>query len=103
MTDSGLGVKNVSGSRDAKLCDRICECLLAELGDKTQLATLLFATSPDVSRTGIFLAAASALVLSSAVAVLVGGHLAAWLPPRQLKMVAGLAFIAIGLWVIWSR
>jgi len=77
--------------------------LLAELGDKTQLATLIFATNPDVSRIGVFLAAAAALVISSGVAVLVGSQLGEWLPARQLKMVAGLAFIVIGLWVIWSR
>ena len=39
--------------------------LLAELGDKTQLATLIFATNPGVSRIGVFLAAAAALVISS--------------------------------------
>ncbi len=76
---------------------------LAELGDKTQLATLMFATNPDVNRTGVFFAAAAALVISSGLAVLVGSQLGAWLPARQLKMVAGLAFILIGLWVIWSR
>ena len=77
--------------------------LLAELGDKTQLATLLFATNPGVSRTGVFLAAAAALVISSAVAVLVGSQLGEWLPARQLKLGAGLAFMVIGVWVIWSR
>ncbi len=76
---------------------------LAELGDKTQLATLMFATNPDVNRTGVFLAAAAALVISSGLAVLVGSQLGAWLPARHVKMVAGLAFILIGLWVIWSR
>jgi putative Ca2+/H+ antiporter (TMEM165/GDT1 family) len=77
--------------------------LLAELGDKTQLATLTFATNADVSRMGVFLAAAAALVISSGVSVLVGRQLGEWLPARQLKMMAGLAFIAIGLWVIGSR
>jgi putative Ca2+/H+ antiporter (TMEM165/GDT1 family) len=77
--------------------------LLAELGDKTQLATLLFATNPGVSRIGVFLAAAAALVISSGLAVLVGSQLGEWLPARQLKLVAGLAFVVIGVWVIWSR
>ena len=76
---------------------------LAELGDKTQLATLMFATNPDVNRTGVFLAAAAALVISSGLAVLVGSQFGAWLPASHVKMVAGLAFILIGLWVIWSR
>jgi putative Ca2+/H+ antiporter (TMEM165/GDT1 family) len=77
--------------------------LLAELGDKTQLATLIFATNPGVSRIGVFLAAAAALVISSGAAVLVGSQLGQWLPARHLKMVAGLWFIVIGVWVIWSR
>jgi putative Ca2+/H+ antiporter (TMEM165/GDT1 family) len=77
--------------------------LLAELGDKTQLATLIFSTNPHVNRTGVFLAAASALVLSSGLAVLVGSQLGTWLPARPLKLGAGLAFIVIGLWMVWSR
>jgi putative Ca2+/H+ antiporter (TMEM165/GDT1 family) len=77
--------------------------LLSELGDKTQLATLIFATNPGISRIGVFLAAAAALVISSAAAVVVGAQLGDWLPTKALKVVAGLAFIAIGAWVIWSR
>ena len=76
---------------------------LAELGDKTQLATLVFAANPEVNRVGIFLAAASALVLSSLLAVLVGAQLGARLAPRHLHTVAGLAFIAIGIWMLATR
>jgi hypothetical protein len=42
---------------------------LAELGDKTQLATLLFAANPAAGKLGVFLAVATALVASSALAV----------------------------------
>ncbi len=77
--------------------------LLAELGDKTQLATLLFATNPHASRAGVFVAAASALVVSSLVAVLVGARLGAWIAPEPLKLVAGVAFIAIGVWMLVAR
>ena len=49
---------------------------LAELGDKTQLATLLFAADPRLSRLGVFIASAGALALSSLLAVVVGGQLA---------------------------
>ena len=77
--------------------------LLAELGDKTQLATLLFASDPTVNRVGIFAASAGALVTSSALAVVAGTYLGHWLPPGHLKGIAGVAFIAIGIWVLISR
>ena len=77
--------------------------LLAELGDKTQLATLLFATDPRVSRAGVFVASAGALVLSSLAAVVLGAQLGAWVQPGHLKVVAGLAFLAIGAWMLFAR
>lgn len=73
---------------------------LAELGDKTQLATLLFATDQRLSRLEVFLAASSALVLSSLIAVLIGGQLPAYFSPRTLKILAGVGFLAIGVWVL---
>jgi putative Ca2+/H+ antiporter (TMEM165/GDT1 family) len=76
--------------------------LLAELGDKTQLATLLFAADPQGSRVGVFCAAASALVLSSLLAVLIGGQLPAVVSPRILKIVAGIGFLAIGGWILFE-
>lgn len=77
--------------------------LLAELGDKTQLATLFFATNPAVSKLGVFAAAAGALVIASLLAVAVGAQVGAWVPPERLKIVAGLGFIAIGLWMLLAR
>ena len=76
---------------------------MAELGDKTQLATLLFASSPDTSKVGVFLAAAGALVLSTLVAVLVGEALGTWLRPDLLRTLAGVAFIAIGGFMLLTR
>ncbi len=74
----------------------------AELGDKTQLATLLFAADPQVSRVGVFFASAGALVLSSLLAVLIGGQLSALVSPRVLKLVAGIGFVAIGGWLLFE-
>ena len=72
----------------------------AELGDKTQLATLLFAADQKVSKLGVFAASSSALVLSSLLAVLVGAHLSLYVSPRMLKLIAGAGFVAIGIWVL---
>ena len=72
----------------------------AELGDKTQLATLLFAAQQNTSKVGVFLASAGALVFSSLIAVLVGSQLSTHIPPRVLKLAAGVGFIVIGVWVL---
>lgn len=76
---------------------------LAELGDKTQLATLFFATNPAISKPGVFAAAAAALVASSLLAVALGAQIGLWMPPERLRVVAGLGFIAIGLWMLLVR
>ena len=73
---------------------------LAELGDKTQLATMLFASDQGLSRWGVLVAAAGALLLSTVLAVVAGGWLGTWLSARHLKIAAGLGFIAIGAWLL---
>lgn len=75
---------------------------IAELGDKTQLATLMFSLDQGMSKPGIFLASSSALVLSSLMAVLVGSQLTHWINPRILKLLAGFGFIGIGLFTLWN-
>lgn len=72
----------------------------AELGDKTQLATMLFAADAQVSRTGVFCASAAALVLSSLLAVLMGSQLSTVVSPKILKFIAGIGFIIIGGWML---
>jgi putative Ca2+/H+ antiporter (TMEM165/GDT1 family) len=76
---------------------------LAELGDKTQVATLLFAATPGVNRTAVFVAAAGALVTSTVLAVLVGERLGAGIAPHYLTRAAGIVFVAIGAWLLVAR
>ncbi|MEM1402504.1 MAG: TMEM165/GDT1 family protein [Pseudomonadota bacterium] len=70
---------------------------LAEVGDKTQLATLLFATDAAASKVMIFIAASLALVLAAGLGVVAGSLIGTAINPRYLHYVAGVGFIAIGL------
>ena len=70
---------------------------IAELGDKTQLATFLYATDSGRSKLTVFFAASSALILTSALAVLAGHLLSEVLNSRVMRWVAGLGFMAVGL------
>jgi len=74
---------------------------LAELGDKTQLATVLFTAQNPHSRLLVFAAAGSALVFACAIGVLAGGLVAQHLDTRVLTRVAGVGFILIGIWTLW--
>jgi putative Ca2+/H+ antiporter (TMEM165/GDT1 family) len=73
---------------------------LAELGDKTQLATVLFASKPSVSLVTVFVGASLALILSSLIAVAAGSVISQYVDPRYLSYVAGAGFIIIGIWTI---
>ncbi len=70
---------------------------LAELGDKTQLATLLFASERAVNKWLVFGAASLALVSTSALGVLLGDLLGQTLHPKFLHYLAGAGFISIGI------
>jgi putative Ca2+/H+ antiporter (TMEM165/GDT1 family) len=76
---------------------------VAEIGDKTQLATMLFAAEAKTSKWVIFIAASVALTLAAGIGVLVGAQLERFIAPRTLRLVAGIGFIAIGLWTMLSR
>ncbi len=73
---------------------------VAELGDKTQLATLLFAADKTVNKGAVFLGAAAALIVASGLGVAVGGMVSRVLGERLLSWVAGVGFIAIGVWTL---
>jgi putative Ca2+/H+ antiporter (TMEM165/GDT1 family) len=75
---------------------------LAELGDKTQLATVLFASRSAAALWTIFIAASLALVLTSAIGVAAGALVSQFVNPRYLSYAAGIGFIAIGAWTIYS-
>jgi putative Ca2+/H+ antiporter (TMEM165/GDT1 family) len=75
---------------------------LAELGDKTQLATFTLAASGR-SRLAVFLGAAGALVVTSAIAVLLGEGVARAVPESWIRRAAGLGFLALGVLFLLDR
>ena len=72
---------------------------LAELGDKTQLATFAFAAESK-TRLAVFVGSAGALVLTSLLAVVFGGVVGRLIPPHYIKTGAGVLFILLGLWML---
>jgi putative Ca2+/H+ antiporter (TMEM165/GDT1 family) len=73
---------------------------LAELGDKTQLATLAYASDAAHPPLTVFAASATALVLSTGLGVLAGSLVAEHIDPRWVRWSAGAGFVAIGLWIL---
>ena len=74
---------------------------VAELGDKTQLATMLFASDKEISKLTVFAGASLALILTSAVGVVAGAILSQHLSEKHLRYLAGMGFIAIGAWTLF--
>ena len=75
---------------------------IAELGDKTQLATMLFATDKEVSKYTVFFAASAALMVASAIGVLAGSLLAEYINVKYLHYIAGIGFILIGAFTLYN-
>ncbi|HIP83809.1 MAG TPA: TMEM165/GDT1 family protein [Desulfocapsa sulfexigens] len=74
---------------------------LAEMGDKTQMSTLLFATKNETSRWAVLTAASSALVLATFLAVIVGSELDRFVSVKTIQTVSGIGFILIGVYTLW--
>ncbi len=72
---------------------------LAELGDKTQLATFTFAAESS-SRWAVFIGSAGALVLTSLLGVVFGSVVHKLVPPQMIKTGAAVLFIVLGLWML---
>ena len=73
---------------------------IAEMGDKTQLATMLFASDREVGKWTIFLGASLALVAASGIGVMVGGALSQYVSEKYLHYFAGAGFVIIGIWML---
>ena len=75
---------------------------IAELGDKTQLATMLFASDKAVNKYTVFLAASAALIVASAIGVLAGTLLSEYINEKYLHYIAGTGFVLIGMFTLYK-
>ena len=74
---------------------------IAEMADKTQLVTMLFAADREVSKWTVFLGSASALVLTSAIGVAAGAMLTQVINVKMMSIIAGAGFVLIGIWTLY--
>ena len=75
---------------------------IAEIGDKTQLATMSLAAGGH-SKLSVFVGAALALCATSALGVLVGEGVSRLVPPVWLRRIAGAVFIVLGVLFLTGR
>jgi putative Ca2+/H+ antiporter (TMEM165/GDT1 family) len=73
---------------------------LAELGDKTMLATVTLATNHEAL--GTWLGSTAGMVAADAIAIGVGNVLGTRLPERAVRIGAAVAFVVFGLILIWQ-
>ena len=75
---------------------------LAELGDKTQLATVAISGTSD-RPLAVFLGSSSALVIASLIGAVAGGSLSAIIPADWIQLSASIGFLVIGLRLLWPK
>ena len=75
---------------------------IAELGDKTQLTTMLFAADKEVSKFTVFFAASAALIVATAVGILAGSLLSEYINEKYFHYIAGIGFIVIGAFTLYK-
>ena len=84
----------------ALLISTFVTVFLAELGDKTQLATVAISGTSD-RPLAVFIGSSSALVLASLIGALAGGSLSTVVPADWLQLAASLGFLIIGIKLLW--
>ncbi len=74
---------------------------IAELGDKTQVATFALASGTS-SRAAVFVGSAAALVTTSLIAVFSADFVARYISPPVLNKVAGGLLVVLGAWMLFG-
>jgi len=75
---------------------------IAELGDKTQLQTMLL-TAKNNSPALVFIGASLALICSSLLGVFAGTYITKHVPPNYIQNIAGILFIIMGILTLLNK
>ncbi|MDB9311759.1 TMEM165/GDT1 family protein [Spirulina sp. CS-785/01] len=75
---------------------------LAEIGDKSQLATIALSGSSQSPR-AVFFGTVFALILASFIGVIIGESVTHFLPPKLLKAIAAIGFAILALGLLWDN
>ena len=74
----------------------------AEIADKTQLATVMYASQKEHHNGVVFFAASLALIVASAIAVFAGSIMSKWVSDKYVSWIAGIGFVMVGLWILFK-
>jgi Ca2+/H+ antiporter, TMEM165/GDT1 family len=74
---------------------------LAELGDKTQLATMGLSSS-NSSKWTVFFGSSLALIASSGIGVLAGSLFENYINPEILTKISGFLFLILGIFILYN-
>ena len=95
---------NISESKDSStffsiLITSFSTIFLAELGDKTQIATLMLSAQSGRPLI-VFIGAALALISTSLLGVLIGRWIANNLPRQKFTIVSGIIMLSLGIYLV---
>ncbi len=79
-----------------------CLVFIAELGDKTQLATMLLSAKSN-SAVAVFIGSSLALVCSSLIGVFAGIYITRYVPPQFIQTSAGILFLFMGILILSGK
>lgn len=74
---------------------------IAEMGDKTQILAMAFATRYPIKK--VLMGIGIGVFLNHGLAVLLGSYLSQMVPIRTIQMIAGIAFVGFALWTLKSE
>ncbi len=100
-TDGEKAVKKLRQGALAVFGSTFLTIFLSEMGDKTQVATLLMSAESQ-SPWLVFAGASSALVATSLLGCLLGRWLANRVSPQMLKTAAGVSLLFIAVQLLWE-